>query len=421
MKIKILVIILIQFSCSGPYSDSENVKEICNNQFRKELGIILENKYMLIENNEFGIITLDSILRDEKRYNSEGVLTYHRDIYYLYEYGYENPYTVSIKEYNNNGTLVFDYDSTCYFTSGTNAPNGYSIEFQTYNAMGKMLNSYQSNDDSYTSSFKWINDTVNEYKYYDKSGNLLNHRQTTINTENLPVEERIFIGNLKSSGYKSCRLRKYYYNDGDLIERQGINLKSKDIEYRSLFKYDSTKNIIEELHYTAPAVLRKWLLSFKIPINKNDQDLILFARSTYKFDNYGNQIEYREFNYDGSLKRKRDTDYRYDRSGNILMESNIDNITVNSTYEYKYNRDGKRIKQICRINGELDYLREYVYNNQGHLVKETMYDENMQVERLFRNTYNELGLHISSESLHKLDGGGESKSRTVTVYNFSAN
>mgnify|MGYP007033166978 CR=1 FL=1 len=92
---------------------------------------------------------------------------------------------------------------------------------------------------------------------------------------------------------------------------------------------------------------------------------IVIQEATY--DNDGNQLEEKTYNYDGSICTWHE--YGYDSLGNEITHIcyNSDG-SIQFRYEEEYDNNGNIIKEIHYLNDDiLDFVNEYQYNDDGYL------------------------------------------------------
>jgi len=147
---------------------------------------------------------------------------------------------------------------------------------------------------------------------------------------------------------------------------------------KSIYKYDSNGNKVEESHYDPEENLTNDQLGvskhiFKYDSNGNkveksgyDSDGLLKWKFEYKYDSGGNMIEKSDYTPDGSLSQKHT--YEYDSNGNMMGEDWYD--SKGKCYRlnlFQYDTNGKLIietnQRLDSSGSRLSDVRRTTYNN----------------------------------------------------------
>ena len=205
---------------------------------------------------------------------------------------------------------------------------------------------------------------------YDEKGNII------VNIDYLQTDS---IG--RKTTYK-------YDANGNLIELISAENYTYDTN-KTILIYDKNNNCIEENHYYS----KDWL---------DTQIVTLYNKYRFKYDEKGNEIEEKKFNYYDSASDSSVYYYKYDEKGRIT-EMNTP-YPIGSTTKYKYDKKGNRIEECiidpmysftCAVTqwkydslgnateaiwynyeGKIyyDLKYEYEYDKHGNCIKKTQYD-----------------------------------------------
>ena len=124
---------------------------------------------------------------------------------------------------------------------------------------------------------------------------------------------------------------------------------------KSTYKYDEKGNEIE--------------------CNSYDSDGSLRTKSTYKYDEKGNEIECNSYDSDGSLRTK--STYNYDEKGNMIEDkwNSYDSDSSFTKATYKYDEKGKRIEcNSYDSDGSLSLKATFNYDEKGNIIEINAYD-----------------------------------------------
>ncbi len=185
-------------------------------------------------------------------------------------------------------------------------------------------------------------------------------------------------GNVKES---------FFYNADGVLQTRGI------------YKYDDKGNNIEYIGYNADGSI-KFIINSQYDkngckieetiLNKNDS--ILNGKNTYKYDDKGNQIEFKFFNPYGIQDNS--TISKYDEMGNQIETEMVDSdgrllLRIVSEYDSLGNQietdmlepDGRLRSKAISTYDEMNYKNAYVeYNSDGkigfEMANEYRYDKN---------------------------------------------
>ena len=101
----------------------------------------------------------------------------------------------------------------------------------------------------------------------------------------------------------------------------------------------------------------------------------LFGKSTYKYDEKGNEIECNSYDSDGSLRTK--STYNYDEKGNMIEDkwNSYDSDSSFTKATYKYDEKGKRIEcNSYDSDGSLSLKATFNYDEKGNIIEINAYD-----------------------------------------------
>ena len=150
----------------------------------------------------------------------------------------------------------------------------------------------------------------------------------------------------------------YKFNsNGDVEEHSRYNAISRALEEKSLCKYDSQGNRIEEAGYNNYGSL-SW-------------------KHLYKYDSQGNMIELADYDSDGSLSSKYLS--KYDSQGHQIewASYNGDGSLIGKNL-IKYDSQGNRIEWArYEGDGSLDWKYLYKYDSQGNWIEEAKYEDDI--------------------------------------------
>jgi hypothetical protein len=118
---------------------------------------------------------------------------------------------------------------------------------------------------------------------------------------------------------------KYCFNKaGDVIEEAVYDPYNSLRDWKHIYKYDSSGNMIESAEYLS--------------------DGRLIDKFIYKYDTSGNIIERAWYDSYGSLGEKRIYKYEYDTSGNMIVKAEYESDgSLREKYIYKYDSSGNMI------------------------------------------------------------------------------
>jgi len=160
-----------------------------------------------------------------------------------------------------------------------------------------------------------------------------------------------------------------YDENGKIISSLIQNGPSK---YKETFEYDETIRQITQHIYKYNGIEIDRIIKFVL----NDMDLIinrkeffgngsLYKEDKFKFDSKGNEI------FSDYYGVKTTSTYKYDKNGNILSESSLNNYKKGSKRKFKYNSNGNVIeKNHYKLNDNLISKISFKYEN-GVLIKQT--------------------------------------------------
>ena len=240
----------------------------------------------------------------------------------------------------------------------------------------------------YKNRSKWETKTVFQY---DEKENLV---MKTFQTSSVPLDTTI-----------------YEYNETDRLVKS-TDSSNGTIKEVLEFKYDELGNIVSETHY-----------------HYGD----IFYMIKYKYDNTGKKIEYILYNGEGSIVTRETYEYNVDGQLSKLIEYSRNNIVTHR--HYKYDEFGNKIEYIVEridawgktdsdsyvyINGysypdydlmsvtELknkELLFKKVYDDYGNIISETFKDTSFN--KYYEYVYNHMG-HYTKQTIYK-DGDFGSK------------
>lgn len=177
-----------------------------------------------------------------------------------------------------------------------------------------------------------------EYRYYSNEGELKN--------------KTLYIYNINGNEIESCK----YYSDNS-------------IEYKWISKYDLNGNILEKNQFLSNGTLS---CTFKYDEHGNKTEeintssgssrVMLSRNYFYKYDEKGNEIEYKTYTLDGKLYSI--SCYKYDNKNNKIEVNyyKSDSILSSSrSYQYKFDTHGNWIKKFEYENGIIKFVTERRY------------------------------------------------------------
>ena len=253
----------------------------------------------------------------------------------------------------------------------------YLIQKDTYDVKGNL------SERLYTNSDGQIIDSLKSYKYqsfgkstykYDENNNLI--ISNYIKSDGTIKRKEKYSYNSKNQvlsvlvevlGRDNVFRHDYTYNEFDSLKTVDYFTEPSTLEGRQTKKYDSSKNVVELIHYKGDgSILYKYKSSY------NEENKLLKEE---RYDSEGLLTDMTEFDYD-SLGRK----IKY--SSSWVFESVL---LPPDGYYYKYDNNGNII-EINRFN------EDPIYEGLG-LTKEimTFNSENRKIERLIGELTNKFG------------------------------
>jgi hypothetical protein len=199
-------------------------------------------------------------------------------------------------------------------------------------------------------------------------------------------------GNIVSENWLDSDTRNIYKYDsiGKLIEQDKHNeLKTPSLSSKKKFTYDQNNNLIEKNTY--------------LP------DGFLFEKIIYDYDEKGNNIESKCYNYDFEGKELLQFMFKhsYDKKGNEIDRDHYDNLgNKEYTETYKYDEKGLMIEEFT------DFLKDkihpkkirYAYDNKGNIlsIKHYSSEEVIVYEKTHKYKFDKIGNWI--EKIHFING-----------------
>lgn len=263
---------------------------------------------------------------------------------------------IELKAFRSNGNLTskstFKYDD-----------KGNRIEENSYNSEGNLTKKWTYKHDEKGNKIErkiYDSEGVLNFKVdfdYDENGNLLEENSyDSKDTYNGKItyqydkkENVIERNNYDSEGALNFKDNFDYNENGQMVEENSYI--SEDLDSKTTYMYDNKGNNIERISYNS--------------------DGRLDSKITYKHDDKGNIIEYNFYNSDGSLNKKRTHQYEYDKKGNWLRE--IISIDEKSTYilerEYEYFDAIKKEKATQSNQIQINYNETEEFTGRDNIYK----------------------------------------------------
>ncbi len=183
-----------------------------------------------------------------------------------------------------------------------------------------------------------------------------------------------------------------YYNRSGKILKETVfrNDGSFDYENCYTYKYDANNNRIRKISYTV----------------KGDTNQIEIT----KYNDKNDITELLIYKNDSTLVSKTAYTYKYDLNNNILKETSLTKMYIDTTISYSnhytYDYHGNTLVHIHRSNTKKQlYQINYTYNKSGYLLTKTCFDKNNKIE--YQYTYRrgsggkELELHYKNNALEE--------------------
>ena len=210
----------------------------------------------------------------------------------------------------------------------------------------------------------------------------------------------------------------YTFNtQGDVVEFVDYNENGKPW-FKYVYKYDSNRNKIEELHYNYDdsAFPKPDIVKYEYDAEGNRTEYTSYnnkgtidEKAIFKYDSYGNFIERKDYQEDGSWRETRT--YKYDSNGNEIEYVCISRYFPNSKRTFKYNYKSKPIEQVVYTYDEVskdfkkDSTTTYEYNSLGLIIEETTIYHSTNHTVILEYKYDEVGNLVEYGNL-KADSGG---------------
>lgn len=212
----------------------------------------------------------------------------------------------------------------------------------------------------YDSSFSLIGDKFHTYKYdIDKYGNKV--KKYSYNSSGGIFQTDVFKND----------------SAGNPIEILDYDYKMKDIEHKTLLKYNQTGNLINQSIYDESDSLIETYdyeydnkkMETKRKSSKYD---FLFFKYSLQYDNHNKIIEKTTYKNDRDVVRK--ILYEYDYAGNKIKETaytlnEAEELSVDGRKLFEYDKANKLVKETHISDGK-EYQTTYEYNVSGKLSKE---------------------------------------------------
>ena len=239
------------------------------------------------------------------------------------------------------------------------------------------IKGYDSNGDGYKCLYKYdkqgnrikenIHDSDGDLarnRLYDEKGNLIEENEYYYNNLYEKIIYKYFFVD-RNLEYKTL----YKYDeDGNLIEKNNVDLK-----YKTLYKYDGKGNLIEKNEYDSRGHKYKTL---------------------YKYDEKGNLIErYKYLCLSEEDYLAYNTLYKYDEEGN-LIEENIHDSDGDPVTKQLYDKQGNRIQLNKYLNGRLHEC--LLYDEKGNIIEKRIYESNGDPIVKMTCKYDEKGNYVEA-------------------------
>ena len=257
-------------------------------------------------NDKFGEIVRDSIYRLQKYYfNEEGDVIKSNDFNFMNKYTYDSARNITEEaRYRPDGSLawkeIYKYDSAGNRTEVVHYKSDGSL---CWKGVYKYDSARNRNEEAYyflDGSLAWKE--INKYDSagnkteaarYDSDGSLGVKTVYKYDSAGNKTEEAQY-----GSGGWSVWLQMLIYESNSTENRFEWN-SDGSLSWKSIYKYDSRGNMIEETYY--------------------DSDGSLAWKEINKYDSAGNRTEVARYDSDGSLNGK--YTYKYDSRGNMIEET----------------------------------------------------------------------------------------------------
>ena len=222
------------------------------------------------------------------------------------------------------------------------------------------------------------------------------------------------------SGHKKEQIKSIISSDYSAFNILGIVIKGS-FEGKSTFKYDNKGNQTEQLHFNPEGSMTKWTYWYDdkgnlAEMTDEHEERRLRNRTTYQYDGKGNKNEENLYVTDGSLKTK--TTYKYDDKGIIARERRTFPYDVrngDSYFKWTYKYDDKGNMTECN-NYEADTLISkdtYEYDGYGKLT-EHIYSRDGSLKTKTTYKYDDNGNEIE---VKRYDRNGILETKFTTKYN----
>ena len=369
----IIILVILVISCQKssintkwePLSEEEKKDIFTNNRINHI------QKYKVVEELKYGL-AIYSVLLEEKWLNNEGDI-----IWELKNHIRDDGeiYNISIDWYYDNSVISFSYDSSgspknanmlleydgVEYNAGSNLPIIYK---SYYNKKGVMILHYKRTGEyEFYTHIDWSNDTVCYKKIINTNNNVEGHYKEIYNSHGDEIESHNLLDDVDLP-----TLHKYVYDSiGNKIESLSTSHyrhRPHNTRWTSIYKWQrfyEGNQLIEERRYSFSSI-------FGMTTN---YELKLDKRTTYEYDQYGNETRYISYNEDGSTSLEIVTEIEYDVMGN-------------------------KLKEITYGDGEIWDEIKYSYEN-NELIKKTNYDLSENITESVLYKYNIFGLIIQEE------------------------
>jgi hypothetical protein len=212
----------------------------------------------------------------------------------------------------------------------------------------------------YDSSFNLIKDPLITYKYdFDKSG--YKTKKYSLNGSGGTFQTELFKND----------------SDGNPIEILEYDFEMKDIEHKTLLKYNVIGNLIKKSIYDESDSLTETsdyeYNNKKQEVKRNTRKYdFLYFKYSYQYNNDNKIIEKTTYKNGREVVQK--TLYEYDYIGNKIKETTYtlngnDELSVDGRKLFEYDKTNKLVMETHISDGK-EYLTTYEYNAVGKLSKE---------------------------------------------------
>lgn len=268
--------------------------------------------------------------------------------------------------------------------------------------------------------------------------------------------------------YKGNRVRTITYDKSGLVEKQQhwirdgagrciettVHKGDGTLESRSVYAYDSLGRQVEEARYRGDGSLdARWLyvyaengnivdaslvrgdgsLSMKLLTKYNEKEeqvetesylylgpLTVYYKYVNRYDANGHRIEQVSYGADGSQKGK--MTWAYDGRGNLFEHASYKQGGIlEYKFVYSYDAYGRKVATVSYKQGPLPGIEKlwgktlYQYDGEGRLTRESHYDADDKIEKVYGYEYDRVGNWVKKTECKAIAGAGEPRVEPVQV------